>query len=309
MFTVKAGTSRGMPARKATWRATLGPPPACRAQPMTASSTWAGATPLRRRASTDAAEPSWAAVNDASAPPNLPIGVRTAPATSTSRMRFFLPSRPGRTGCPRHRGKSAKPKKSRAENGSMIAHALHSGTATQGGSDAHGCASCGPEDASGIASVDGDLEAAAAADQGARFPLRDVPVRPNQRQHRPLDDDDDLGRVAAEMGQQLAQVAIRDVRGEVAEAVHVDDLALPFVLGPTPHGGQGQPGGVLRHRSDLLDRHPAREMTGHGAEDVPPMEGRRDVETEQAAIRDGVNASGVVVGEDVAEEAVVRRHE
>src|SRR5258705_8630638 len=88
----------------------------------------------------------------------------------------FSPSRPGRTGRPRHRGKSAKPKKSRAENGSMIAHALPSGTATQGGSDAHGCAPGCPQNASGVAPVDGDFEAADTADQGARLPLDDVPI-------------------------------------------------------------------------------------------------------------------------------------
>jgi len=86
MFTVKEGTSCGTPARSATWRATLGPPPACRAQPMTASPTWAGATPARRSASAAAAAPSWAAVSAARPPPNLPMGVRTAPATTTSRM-------------------------------------------------------------------------------------------------------------------------------------------------------------------------------------------------------------------------------
>ena len=122
----------------------------------------------------------------------------------------------------------------------MIAHALHSGAATQGGSDAHGGAPGRPENASGVAPVDGDLEAAAAADQGARFALHDVPIGPNERQHRPLDDDDDLGRITAEIGKELAQLAIGDVRGEVAEAVHVNDLALPFVLGPTPHGRQAR---------------------------------------------------------------------
>ena len=86
MFTVKAGTSWGTPARNATWRATFGPPPACRAQPMMASPTWAGAMPLRRSASLADAAPSWAAVSEARAPPNFPIGVRTAPATTTSRI-------------------------------------------------------------------------------------------------------------------------------------------------------------------------------------------------------------------------------
>ena len=86
MFTVKAGASCGTPARWATWRATFGPTPACRAHPKTASSTRRGSIPARANASRAAAAPSCAAVREARAPPNFPMGVRTAPATTTSRM-------------------------------------------------------------------------------------------------------------------------------------------------------------------------------------------------------------------------------
>jgi cysteine desulfurase len=49
-----------------------------------ASSTWEAATPARDSASRAAAAPSCAAVSRDSAPPNFPMGVRTAPATTTS---------------------------------------------------------------------------------------------------------------------------------------------------------------------------------------------------------------------------------
>src|SRR5262249_57527947 len=83
-FRVKAGSWWGIPARYETWRATFGPPPAWRAQPTIVSSTWDGATPARRRASATASAPSCPGVNEASDPPNLPIGVRTAPAMTTT---------------------------------------------------------------------------------------------------------------------------------------------------------------------------------------------------------------------------------
>ena len=92
MFTVKAGTSWGTPARNATWRATFGP---AAGLPRAADDRLVHLTRERCRsaasASPAAAAPSWAAVSEARAPPNLPIGVRTAPATTTSRIRRSTP--------------------------------------------------------------------------------------------------------------------------------------------------------------------------------------------------------------------------
>ena len=81
LLTVKAGTASGTPARRDTCLAVFGPPPACRACPMIVSSTAAGGSPERSIAARAAAPPSSAAVSDAKAPPNLPIGVRTAERT------------------------------------------------------------------------------------------------------------------------------------------------------------------------------------------------------------------------------------
>src|SRR5579864_827951 len=87
-LTVKAGRSSGTPARWAIWRAVLGPPPAWRAWPKITWSTRSvrpGARPARDRAAAAAAVPRSAAVALASAPPNLPIGVRTGAARTMSR--------------------------------------------------------------------------------------------------------------------------------------------------------------------------------------------------------------------------------
>jgi hypothetical protein len=62
----------------ATCRATFGPTPAWRALPKITSSTAAGSIPLRASVAFALSVPSCAAVSDASPPPNLPIGVRTA---------------------------------------------------------------------------------------------------------------------------------------------------------------------------------------------------------------------------------------
>src|SRR6185369_3223012 len=85
-LTVKAGTVSGRPARNVIWRATFGPPPACRAQPQIESVIRSAGTLARRRLSVATATPRSAAVHDASVPPNLPIGVLTAPARKT----FFM---------------------------------------------------------------------------------------------------------------------------------------------------------------------------------------------------------------------------
>src|SRR2546430_11411061 len=67
------------------WRATFGPPPAWRALPNMVSSILSGCTPARSIASLAATTPISAAVIEASEPPNLPIGVRTADRMYTSR--------------------------------------------------------------------------------------------------------------------------------------------------------------------------------------------------------------------------------
>src|SRR5262252_3870071 len=94
LFTVYAGTESGTPARCETWRAVLGPPPACRACPKIVSSTAAAGRPDRSIAARAAAVPRSAALIVANEPPNLPIGVRTALKTKTSltRGRIVAPS-------------------------------------------------------------------------------------------------------------------------------------------------------------------------------------------------------------------------
>src|SRR5208282_392757 len=78
LFTVYAGTSCGTPLRMEICRAGLGPPPACRALPKIVSSTCCGDTPARSSAAFAATTPISTAESEASEPPNLPIGVRTA---------------------------------------------------------------------------------------------------------------------------------------------------------------------------------------------------------------------------------------
>src|SRR5262245_10581451 len=91
LWMVNAGTGSASPARRTTWRARLGPFPAWRACPMITSSTLEGWRPARSRAARATQPPSSAADEDASAPPKLPIGVRTPPARTTRGS--LMPSR------------------------------------------------------------------------------------------------------------------------------------------------------------------------------------------------------------------------
>src|SRR5688572_6629853 len=84
LLTVKAPTESGTPPRRAAWRAGFCPSPAASTQPRITSSTAAGSTRARRRASATASPPSSVALKPASEPWNLPIGVRQALAMTTS---------------------------------------------------------------------------------------------------------------------------------------------------------------------------------------------------------------------------------
>jgi hypothetical protein len=90
LFTVYAGTESGIPARWETWRAVLGPPPACRACPKIVSSIAAGGRPDRSTAAFAATSPRSAADIEANAPPKRPIGVRTAERTKTGLIETTL---------------------------------------------------------------------------------------------------------------------------------------------------------------------------------------------------------------------------
>src|SRR5437016_747860 len=92
LLTVNAGTESGTPARCETWRAVLGPPPAWRACPKIVSSIAAGGSPERSIAARAATSPRSAADIDAKAPPNFPIGVRTAERTKTGLTEITLAS-------------------------------------------------------------------------------------------------------------------------------------------------------------------------------------------------------------------------
>jgi hypothetical protein len=85
LLIVSAGTSFGMPAATAAWRAGAWPAPACSTWPMTTYPTSPGSTPARSRAALMAAAPSAVAGSAASPPPSFPNGVRTA-ATMTERL-------------------------------------------------------------------------------------------------------------------------------------------------------------------------------------------------------------------------------
>src|ERR1019366_10415916 len=67
-----------MPLRMEVCRAGFGPPPAWHALPKIVSSTCGGCTPARSSAAFAATTPRSAAESEASEPPNLPMGVRTA---------------------------------------------------------------------------------------------------------------------------------------------------------------------------------------------------------------------------------------
>src|SRR5215468_2887466 len=84
LFTVSAATVSGRPPRSAACRAGFWPSPALTTLPMMHSSTACGSTLARRTASPTASAPSWVAVNDFSAPRNLPVGVRTAETMTVS---------------------------------------------------------------------------------------------------------------------------------------------------------------------------------------------------------------------------------
>src|SRR5215831_12627311 len=85
LFTVSAATVSGRPPRRAACRDGFWPSPALTTLPRMHSSTACGSTPARRTASATASAPSWGAVNDFSAPRNLPVGVRTAETMTDSR--------------------------------------------------------------------------------------------------------------------------------------------------------------------------------------------------------------------------------
>ncbi len=85
-LTVSAVFSSGMPAVIAAWRAGFMPQPAVSTWPITASSISAPATPARSIAAPIATLPRSEAGTEAKAPLNAPIGVRAAPAITTSVM-------------------------------------------------------------------------------------------------------------------------------------------------------------------------------------------------------------------------------
>ena len=78
MLIVVAGTSFGMPAPIATWRAGFWPSPAVRTQPSTTSSTSSPAISARSSAARTAHAPSSVAAMSLNCPPKLPTGVRSA---------------------------------------------------------------------------------------------------------------------------------------------------------------------------------------------------------------------------------------
>src|SRR5436190_5588299 len=84
-LTVSPGTLTGRPAFSPACRATFIPAPACRTHPITASPTSSGFTPVRAIASRITIAPRSTAPRSLNAPPNAPIGVRHAPATTTSK--------------------------------------------------------------------------------------------------------------------------------------------------------------------------------------------------------------------------------
>jgi len=79
-------------AARAAWRAGFIPSPAERTLPMSTSSTCSGLTPARFNASAIAVAPSLVAGTSANAPPKVPMGVRTAPAMTTSFMVSSCPA-------------------------------------------------------------------------------------------------------------------------------------------------------------------------------------------------------------------------
>src|SRR2546421_12609853 len=97
LLTVYAVISCGMPDRKLICRAGLGPLPAPRAWPMITSFTAVPSTPALMSASLTARTPRSAALRDTSAPPNLPIAVRTADAINTDRISVYYNERPMKT--------------------------------------------------------------------------------------------------------------------------------------------------------------------------------------------------------------------
>ena len=82
---VYAGEDSGTPARSAICRAGFGPAPACRPWPKIVRSTSAGSSPARSRHAEATCAPRSGAVLSTSAPPNLPIGVRTGAQSQAGR--------------------------------------------------------------------------------------------------------------------------------------------------------------------------------------------------------------------------------
>src|SRR5262245_31982164 len=89
LLMVVAGTVGAMPPFRAAWRAGAWPAPPWATWPMKTSSGSSAFTPARSIAALMAKPPSSGALNEDSAPRNLPIGVR-APLTITA-SRSFIP--------------------------------------------------------------------------------------------------------------------------------------------------------------------------------------------------------------------------
>ena len=91
LFMPVQSTLAGMSANNDDWRAVFCPQPAVSACPTITMSTSGGSMPARRMAAPIAAEDKCVADKDAKLPQNEPMGVRAAPAISTSRGRSATP--------------------------------------------------------------------------------------------------------------------------------------------------------------------------------------------------------------------------
>ena len=198
-----------------------------------------------------------------SAPPNLPMGVRTAPATTTSRIGDSS-CRPVRAGA---RAAEGRNRERQAENGRIITHAAPS---RQCALRPCGCARRrpGPRPGRGPRCRRSRRpRGGRCCPRARRARPRDVGVGAHERQHRALHHDHDLRRVAADRGQDA-------VAGRASETLVVrlpkrstcDDRRLPTRRRrPRRTGGPGQAAAGRRTRGpDLLERHAAARWPATG---------------------------------------------
>src|SRR5512145_1227481 len=139
---------------------------------------------------------------------------------------------------------------------------------------AHAASLAGTEAPRGGATVDGDLDEAAAADQGEALLVGHVRVAAPEGYARTADLGNHVSGRRGRVLDHLREVSAREARHEVAEAVDLDDPPFEAPVGQTSRSGKTEQDGIGDGRAELLDGHPRREMRRRRSEDISSMKDR-----------------------------------